>query len=229
MLGLLIALVTCLVVVGSGLRVRRRRNTFLGAVVRGDPAEVRALVDSGYGVGIADNRGDTALHYAYYAGDDDLVQTLLALGARQDAHNRDGLLPHQLAEVAEVELRLDELAALRHPAGDEEVSRAAELAEELRPYHPDPVYPAALTNVLARTADGEPLRGVLETAVRLGRADLLAVLELELQSRGDRGIAEDFLNSGSPRLGYAAQQWAAGHGFAITAHGRGDRAAWGGL
>ncbi|WP_326795624.1 ankyrin repeat domain-containing protein [Streptomyces sp. NBC_01808] len=229
MLGLLIALVTSLVLAVSRLRRRRRRTEFLGAVLRGDPAEVRALVDRGYGLGISDAQGDTALHYAYYAGDHELVQMLLALGAREESYNRDGLLPHQLAEVAEAELRIEELVDLFRRNDGEATARAAELAEELRPYHRAPVYPAALTNVLARTEDGEPLRAVLLTAIRLGRADFLAVLEQELGHRGDRGIAEDYLNSGSPRLGYAAQQWAAGHDFAITDRGGGTRAGWGRL
>ncbi|MEO3843953.1 ankyrin repeat domain-containing protein [Streptomyces sp. CNZ287] len=229
MLGLLIALVTCLVLAVSRFRRRRRGTAFLGAVLRGDPAEVRALVDRGYGLGISDARGDTALHYAYYAGDHELVQTLLALGAREESYNRDGLLPHQLAEVAEAELRIEELVDLLRRYDGEATARAAELAEELRPYHRAPVYPAALTNVLARTGDGEPLRAVLRTAIRLGRPDFLAVLEEELGRRGDREIAEDYLNSGSPRLGYAAQRWAEEHRFAITDHGQGARAGWGRL
>lgn len=227
MLGLLIILVTCVVLAASRLRRSRRRRTFLAAVLRGDPAEVRALVGEGYSLALSDDRGDTALHYAYYAGDDELVRTLVDLGAGEGLYNEDGLLPHQLAEVAEAELRIEELVGLRGRDGDEAPGRAGKLAAELRPYHPAPVYPAALTNVLARTADGEPLRQVLLTAIRLGRADFLAVLELELRRRGDRDIAVDYLNSGSPRLGHAAGQWAAGHGFAITSHGQGSRAAWG--
>lgn len=229
MLGLLIALVACVILACSRLRRRRRRKTFLGAVLRGDPAEVRALAGKGYSLGISDDRGDTALHYAYYAGDDELVETLLALGAGEGMFNNDRLLPRQLATVAETELRIEELVDLYGRDDDDARSRAGKLAPELRRYHPAPVFPVALINVLDRTVDGGPLRALLVTAIRLGREDSLPVLETALGRRGDQGIAEEYLNCGSQRLRYAAEQWAVSRGFAITSRDHGSRSGWGEL
>ncbi len=56
-----------------------------------DAAGVRALIAAGADVNVADGDGTTALHWAAYHGDSELVAALLAAGARvtrRDAHRR---------------------------------------------------------------------------------------------------------------------------------------------
>ncbi len=53
-----------------------------------DAAGVRALIAAGADVNVADGDGTTALHWAAYHGDVDLVAALLAAGAKRHAPRR---------------------------------------------------------------------------------------------------------------------------------------------
>src|SRR5262249_26460831 len=77
---LLLATVT----VGAG------RSDVADAAMRGDRAAVRTLLDQHADVNAAQADGATALHWAVYRSDKDLVDVLIRAGANVKAANREG-------------------------------------------------------------------------------------------------------------------------------------------
>ena len=69
------------------------------AAMRGDVAAVRKLIAAKADVNAAQNDGATALHWAVYASNNELVDVLLKAGANPKAANREGATPLWIASV----------------------------------------------------------------------------------------------------------------------------------
>jgi hypothetical protein len=67
------------------------------AVMRGDTAAVRALLETGADVNARQADGSTALHWAVYREDEDMTALLIRNGADVKAVNRNGATPLSLA------------------------------------------------------------------------------------------------------------------------------------
>jgi ankyrin repeat protein len=75
------------------------RSDVADAIMRGDDAAARKLVDQHADVNVAQADGATALHWAVFHSDKDAVDLLLKAGANPKAANRDGATPLWLASV----------------------------------------------------------------------------------------------------------------------------------
>lgn len=94
----LIGSVLAVVVVGSAAIVGAATDAPLAsAVQRGDRAAVRQLLAKKTGINVAQPDGTTALHWAAYHDDLDLVSRLLGAGADVRAVNRYGVTPLSIA------------------------------------------------------------------------------------------------------------------------------------
>ncbi|MBZ5577402.1 MAG: ankyrin repeat domain-containing protein [Acidobacteriia bacterium] len=69
------------------------------ALMRGDPAAARQLVEQHADVNAAQPDGATALHWAVYRSDREMVDLLLHAGANPKAANREGSTPLWLASI----------------------------------------------------------------------------------------------------------------------------------
>src|ERR1051326_6044105 len=83
----------------STLGVAAGRNDFADALMKGDKAAVRALVQSKADVNAAQVDGATGLHWAVYRDDIESVGLLIGAGAAADVKNRDGITPLYLASL----------------------------------------------------------------------------------------------------------------------------------
>ena len=78
----------------AGAQVR-----LIDAVKANDTATVRALLDKRVDVNAVEADGTTALHWAVYHQDPELVDQLLRAGAAADPANREGITPLQMAAM----------------------------------------------------------------------------------------------------------------------------------
>jgi uncharacterized protein len=62
---------------------------------KGDPEDIRWLLDNGADINQRGDFGMTPLHYAYMGGKEKNIQTLLNAGADPQARCDRGLLPHE--------------------------------------------------------------------------------------------------------------------------------------
>ncbi|MEI5103230.1 hypothetical protein RB200_37730 [Streptomyces sp. PmtG] len=206
----------------------RRVDAPYEAAARGDGAWLRRRTgDGAQAVNLRNREGNTALHLAYYCGDEDAVDLLTAFGADARLRNHEDLAPPEMAEVERVEGLLWECAARLRPDGAWDDEGAAwklyDQARDVRPRH----YGPALA-LLLLPLPGVDRRGAFRVAIKLGVPGSEARLEELLHAHGDVGAATDFLNSGSPGLCSAGERWARRHGFrAHLAVGDGRGARWG--
>lgn len=72
--------------------------------------------------------------------------------------------------------------------------------------------------------------GVYWSLIRIGDDSSVSPLLQALRRFGDKSMAQDYLNSGQPRLEAAAQSWADAHGYYVTPSGSfGQAAPWGSM
>ena len=96
-----------IVLIGSALWAAGTAGALLGAgpselvdaVMRGDTAVVRTLLNQRINVNATQADGATALHWAVYRGDSDTANLLLRAGANVRAANREGATPLSLASI----------------------------------------------------------------------------------------------------------------------------------
>ncbi|HYR83679.1 MAG TPA: ankyrin repeat domain-containing protein [Terriglobia bacterium] len=91
-----IAIVMLLTVV-AGLSLAAGRSDVADAVMRGDAAAVRTLLQQKADVNAPQIDGATALHWAVYRDDLETAQLLLRAGARANVANRSGITPLAMA------------------------------------------------------------------------------------------------------------------------------------
>ena len=81
----------------AGLSLAAGRSDVADAVMRGDTAAVRTLLQQKADVNAPQIDGATALHWAVYRDDLETVQLLLRAGARANVANRSGITPLAMA------------------------------------------------------------------------------------------------------------------------------------
>src|SRR2546421_9467880 len=91
--------VTALVVGAGTVGRAASKSDVADAVMKGDKAAVRALLQQRADVNAPQADGATALHWAVYRGDVDTANVLIRAGADIKAANRDGVTPLALAST----------------------------------------------------------------------------------------------------------------------------------
>ncbi len=95
--------VLAVVVIGTlgtgSLRAQAPASPVADAVMRGDAAALRMLLEASADVNAPQVDGATGLHWAVYRGDEEAADLLLEAGARPDAANRLGVTPLQMATL----------------------------------------------------------------------------------------------------------------------------------
>jgi ankyrin repeat protein len=94
-----VVLLTALVWAASDLRVRAASSDVADAAMRGDLAAVRSLVAKKADVNAPQGDGATAVHWAVYRGNKELLDVLLRAGANPRLANRAGSTPLWLASI----------------------------------------------------------------------------------------------------------------------------------
>jgi hypothetical protein len=196
-------------------------------------AQKRELVDADlepFGVSQADTNGDTALHLASYRGQWQAVDRLIERGADQKVTNRHGLTSREYGGVGAAVAGLVALARLFSPSharstGSDwtDPAKARTLYGTLRAVERR-IFLVALG---IATNPVEHRRDVLQAAIKLGVPESTDTLIEVFASNPTKGIAEDYLNSGSNPLGTYAWNWADARGLWIDYSGIGTTAQWG--
>ena len=94
-----VVLLTALAWVAADLRLGAAASDVADAAMRGDVAAVRALVVKKADVNAPQGDGATALHWAVYRGNKELLDVLLRAGANPKLANRAGSTPLWLASI----------------------------------------------------------------------------------------------------------------------------------
>jgi len=218
-----------LVVVLLAARAQRRRatarrvNGLFDAAVAGDRDGMQRSIGRG-SVDLRDRQGNSALHLAYYQGEHEAIEALIAFGADQNLRNGEGLSPAQLGEVADIELLLTKAAQYLDARGtwlDRDAGRAS--YDQLKRRRPH-VYNPALVRRAVRNQDGPQL---LHLAIKVGVHGSEQKLAEVLHGYGTVAMAEDYLNAGSPTLHQAAETWARSRGYTIHYTGGQRSITWG--
>ena len=92
--GFTALLLTCLI--GTTV-AQSRRSPLADAAQAGDKAAVQKLIQAKADVNAAQVDGATALHWAIYRDDSELVDVLVRAGANVKAANREGMSPLAMA------------------------------------------------------------------------------------------------------------------------------------
>jgi ankyrin repeat protein len=103
--------------VHHGRVISRLVNVLYRAAASGDHARLRDWLDRGHSIDLQDHEGNTALHFAYYQGQQDAIDALIAYGADNNLHNKEGLSPAEMYLLATIEDQLDRTRRLFEPAG----------------------------------------------------------------------------------------------------------------
>jgi len=196
-------------------------------------AQRRDLVDADvepFGVNQADTNGDTALHLACYRGHWQAADRLIGLGADQAAVNKHDLTPREYGEVGAAVAELVTLARLFSPSrarwtGSDwtDPAKARTLYGTLRG-RDRRIFVVAL-NIAANPM--EHRRDILQAAIKLGVPESIDTLVQMFAYNPTRGIAGDYVNSGSSPLVTYAWNWADARGLQIDYSGIGTAAQWG--
>lgn len=182
------------------------------AAVTGDRDQLRQTVKRTRSVNLSDADGDTALHLAYYHGQQEAIDALVAFGADENLRNKEHLLPAEMSEIAAIErLLADGAHCLDHHGDWLYEERGREVYVELRNRKPRIFNPALVRCVLGGSRQTE----LVYLAIKLGVFGSEKKLAGILDAYGTVPLATDYLNAGSPVLREAAELWARRHGFTI--------------
>jgi hypothetical protein len=202
----------------------RRVDNVYEAATSGQGEQLRQWVDQGHSLDARDREGNTALHHAYYDGQQDAIAALIAYGATDNLRNKEGLSPAEMATLAAVE---DQLAmGVQYLAGDgtwSDRERGRAVYDELRRVAGRIYRPALVRSVLSTT----DRRKLLHLAIKLGMAGSQERLVQVLNGYGTREMALDYLNAGSDVLRQGAEQWARRHNYHVYYTGGRSAVTWG--
>ncbi|MET7280908.1 ankyrin repeat domain-containing protein [Kribbella sp. NPDC005582] len=203
-------------------RALRQRAFFRAAMDDHDSTRFDEFVRAGDALNLRDSEGNTALHLAQYQQHEEAVRRLIARGADETLVNKLGFTPADMAKLGSYERMLLTTARKLTLQGSwaADGPAARESYNQLRRAHQRFYQPA-----LTRTAVANPheRRRIVVLAVKLGRTSSEEPLLELLRVWGDRELAEDFLNCGSPALARGAERWARAHGFVIRRYGGSSR------
>jgi len=86
------------VVMSGALPAALHKSHLIASVKTGDLVEVKQLISAGADVNIADDKGDTLLHWAAYRQNEEMCLLLIAHGARLDVKNKFDKTPLEYAK-----------------------------------------------------------------------------------------------------------------------------------
>src|SRR2546426_8239721 len=92
-IGCLAVAVFCI----GGLNLAAGKSDIADAVMKGNKAALRTLLQQKADVNAAQVDGATALHWAVYKDDLESADLLIGAGARADVKNREGVTPMEMA------------------------------------------------------------------------------------------------------------------------------------
>jgi len=170
------------------------RSDVADAVMRGDKAALRTLLQQKADVNAPQVDGATALHWAVYRDDPEAVDLLINAGAKVDVKNREGVTPLQMAALYANTKIIDRLLKAgadgkqRGPAGETMLMLAARNGS-----------PQAIARLVAAGADvnaKEPLRGTTALMWAIEQHHPAAVREL-IEAKAD--VSAKSAGAGLPR------------------------------
>ena len=208
-----LVLVTFRAIRHAGPTARRQRFVadLLSAAANDDMEVLRVSMHRG-AVNYATAQGDTALHYAYYTGEQNAIDNLRAYGADENLRNNEGLTPRDMADLAATEDQLRQGVRCLNSDGVWLVpDDGFHIYRRLRDSPPLIYNPAVVRQVL----EPDRRRELLILAIKVGKAGSQEKLAEALDAFGDKTMAEDYLNAGSPYLQQAAERWARVHNYKI--------------
>ncbi|MFF0454422.1 hypothetical protein [Nocardia africana] len=192
-----------------------KRERFVAGLLSAAAADDMAVLDTSMKEGAINHataQGDTALHYAYYTGQQNAIDNLRAYGADQNLRNNEGLTPRDMAELKVTEEYLRQGVRCLSSDGFWQARDDGLLIYHRLRESPGRIYnPAVVRQVL----EPDRRRELLILAIKVGKAGSQEKLAEALDAFGDKTMAEDYLNAGSPALQQAAQRWAHLHNYKI--------------
>lgn len=198
--------------------VRNRRvNELYEAASTGD------LTQWSHAVDVQDSEGNTALHLAYYRGQQDAIAALVAYGADDNLRNNEHLTPAEMGVMATIELQLRAGAKCLSHGEWVDSERGRVIYDKLREQKPRIYNPALVRCVLT----GKNRTSLLHLAIKLGIRGSEKRLAQALHGYGTREMATDYLNAGSKVLREAAEAWAKRNGYEIVSFGGARTVSWG--
>jgi hypothetical protein len=208
----------------SPRRNTRRVKTLLSAAAGGDAELLQRTLDKGISIDQSDPQGNTALHHAFYTGQEQAIARLREFGADENLRNNEGLTPPEMADIAEIErlLRLGVFFLTERGAWRNE-KRGRAIYDQLTGFRPR-VFNPALVRVVLQNKDR---RRLLMLAIKIGKHGSEDELAEVLHGFGDQSMAEDYLNAGSPALRETAAKWARLRGLLISYRGGHTHVTWG--
>jgi ankyrin repeat protein len=150
-LSVLLFLLITMFTVGAG------RSDVADAVMRGDRAALRSLIQQKADVNAVQIDGTTAVHWAVYKGDLEMLNALIAAGARVDVANREGVTPLHMASLYGNAPMIDRL--LKAEANPKQKGPAGETMLMLAARNGNPETIKLLVAAGADVNVREPLRG----------------------------------------------------------------------
>ena len=216
-----IAALAALLVGGVSGEAAAGKSDVADAVMNGDKAALRTLVERKADVNAPQVDGATALHWAVYRDDKDAADLLIKAGAKVDAANREGMTPLAMASMYGSAAMVDRLLtagadAKRHGANGETMLMFA-----ARNGNPDVI--KRLVGAGADVNAKEPLRGTtalmwaVEQRHPAAAKTLLEVGADHGAKTGPAGLPRNYM---APRVNTAAVKDAARRYAAAAAAGR---------
>lgn len=204
----------------------RQGDTALHLAVKNrHPQVATVLIAKGANVNQPNALGDTPLHTSVYTKQDEVAQRLRDSGASETVLNKYGLNPAEMSSVPEVEAAVEALAALLTPGGQWSDAKSARPRYDDLKRRQDKFLLNAL--VLQTIRGGVNRFRTIILSIKLGISGSEDKLGALLMAYGDKGMAEDYLNSGSNTLHSWASRWATANGYNIRTGPGSRRANWG--
>jgi ankyrin repeat protein len=216
-----IAVVATLVAGAAWAEAAAARSDVADAVMKGDKAALRTLIDRKADVNAPQVDGATALHWAVYRDDSDTVDVLIKAGAAIDVANREGVTPLAMASLYGSAAMVDRLLNAGADAKRPGVNGETMLMFAARNGNPQ-----VIKRLIAAGADvnaKEPLRGttaLMWAAEQRHPAAVKMLLEVGADSGAKTGPAGLPRNYMAPHVNTAAVKDAARRYAAAAAAGR---------
>src|SRR5262245_37733998 len=175
------------------------------AMMKGDQAALRTLVQRKADVNAPQVDGATALHWAVYRDDGDSADLLITAGARVDAKNREGVTPLAMASLFGSARMVERLLA--GGADAKQKGAAGETMVMLAAHNGNPDVIKRLVGAGADVNATEPLRGttaLMWAAEQRHASAVKMLLELGADHRAKSGPAGLPRNYMAPRVNTAA-------------------------
>ncbi len=206
-------------------RVRARVNALYCAASKGDANQIQKELGRGISIDLQDDKGNTALHFAYYDGQERAVARLVAFGADENLRNREGLTAPEMMTLASTEELLKRGARCLEPMGVwRDVNQGRAVYGKLEGCSPR-IYNPAIVRVVLKNSESR--RQLLYLAIKLGISGSEEKLVEVLDGFGTKEMAVDYLNAGSDILRVAAERWARRNNYRIYTTGGRRVVTWG--